>query len=236
MLRWKLLRRRLSVSAPRVAVRSQLPWPLRWALVAAVLGFSAALGLWAFEFGRDIAGLDRNLRQELVSTRSEIERLRTEHDLARQKANAAESLLAAERAAQNALAAQVRQLEAERQALRADLGFFERLLPAAGDGLQVRGLRAEAQGAGQLRWQMLLTQNTRAAAEFTGRVELVLSGQLDGRPWTWSPPDGPQPLRLRQYLRLEGIIDHPPGAVIKMMQARVADERGATVATQTLRL
>jgi len=37
-MRWKLLRRRLSVSAPRMIVRSHLPWPLRWAV--------AALALW----------------------------------------------------------------------------------------------------------------------------------------------------------------------------------------------
>jgi hypothetical protein len=58
-MRWKLLRRRLSVSAPRMIVRSHLPWPLRWAVVALTLGFSAALALWAFEFGKEIAGLDR---------------------------------------------------------------------------------------------------------------------------------------------------------------------------------
>ena len=29
-MRWKLLRRRLSISAPRMIVRSHLPWPLRW--------------------------------------------------------------------------------------------------------------------------------------------------------------------------------------------------------------
>jgi len=47
-MRWKLWRRRLSVSAPRMIVRSHLPWPLRWAVAAVVLGFSAAIALWAF--------------------------------------------------------------------------------------------------------------------------------------------------------------------------------------------
>ena len=59
-MRWKLLRRRLSVSAPRMIVRSHLPWPLRWMAAALMLGLSAALGLWAFEFGKSIAGLDRD--------------------------------------------------------------------------------------------------------------------------------------------------------------------------------
>ena len=41
-MRWKLVRRRLSISAPRVIVRSALPWPLRWAVLALLLGLSAA--------------------------------------------------------------------------------------------------------------------------------------------------------------------------------------------------
>ena len=54
-MRFKLLRRRLTISSPRMAIRSAMPWPFRWAIFALVLGFSAAIGLWAFEFGKDIA-------------------------------------------------------------------------------------------------------------------------------------------------------------------------------------
>ncbi|MBL8301163.1 MAG: hypothetical protein JNM26_00155, partial [Ideonella sp.] len=68
-MRLKLLRRRLSISAPRMIVRSHLPWPLRWAVAALVLGFSAALALWAFEFGKSIAGLDRDAKLELAHLR-----------------------------------------------------------------------------------------------------------------------------------------------------------------------
>ena len=75
-MRWKLLRRRLSVSAPRMIVRSHLPWPLRWVVWAVALGFSAALSLWAFEFGKEIAGLDRRASEELVSLRAELKDLR----------------------------------------------------------------------------------------------------------------------------------------------------------------
>jgi len=74
-MRWRLLRRRLSISAPRMAVRSHLPWPLRWAVAALMLGFSAALALWAFEFGRNIAGLNHGARQMadvLAQTREQL--------------------------------------------------------------------------------------------------------------------------------------------------------------------
>lgn len=235
-MRWKLLRRRLSVSAPRMIVRSHLPWPLRWAAFAVMLGFSAAIALWAFEFGKDIAGLDRNDKEELAKLRAEVTQLRAEHASARHVANTADSLLKTERATQERLASQVRQLEADNQTLQNDLSFFQRLLPTSGEGLQLRGLQAEARGPGQLRYQLVVVQNGKKVAEFKGQYDLLLQGQLEGRPWTQALPGGPQSLLIRQVTRVEGMIDHPPGAVIKTVQVRVLDAQGATKATQTLRL
>jgi hypothetical protein len=235
-MRWKLLRRRLSVSAPRMIVRSHLPWPLRWAALAVVLGFSAAIALWAFEFGKEIAGLDRKDKEELVRLRGEVSDLRSEHAQARQVADTAGSLLKTERAAQERLAQQVRQLEADKQALQADLSFFERLLPTAGEGLQLRGLQAVPKAPGQLRYQMLAVQNGKGNAEFKGSYELVLSGQLDGKPWSQTMPGGPRALQIRQVTRVEGMIDHPLAAVIKSVQVRVMDLQGTTKATQTIKL
>jgi multidrug efflux pump subunit AcrA (membrane-fusion protein) len=236
-MRWKLLRRRLSISAPRVMIRSHLPWPLRWAALAVMLGFSGAIALWAFEFGREIAGLDYGAKKELAHLRAEVERLTGEYERAKSFSNTAESLLRTERAAQERLAQQVRQLEAERQTLRQDLGFFERLLPAEGEGLQVRGLMAEPGGEGQLRYQMLVMQNGgRNVPEFSGRYELLLTGQLEGRPWTLALPGGGRPLALKQYTRVEGLVEIPAGATVKSVQAKVMDAKGAVRASQTLKL
>jgi hypothetical protein len=236
LMRWKLLLRRLSVSAPRMSVRSHFPWPLRWAVAALVFGFSAAIALWAFEFGKDIAGLDRNAKEELATLKKDLAQLRDEHTKARHVADTSESLLKTERAAQERLAVQLRQLESEKQSLQEDLGFFERLLPSSGDGLQVRGLQAEAKAPGQMRYQMLVVQNGKVVEPFSGRYEVVLTGQLDGKNWTLSLPGGPRALQLKQYGRVEGLIDHPATAVIKAVQARVIDAKGVTRASQTLKL
>ena len=217
-------------------VRSYLPWPLRWAALAVMLGFSAAIALWAFEFGKDIAGLDRDDKEELAKLRTEVSQLRTQHAQARQVADTADSLLKTERATQTRLASQVRQLEADNQALQADVNFYQRLLPTNGEGLQLRGLQAEPKGAGQLRYQLVVVQNGKNVAEFRGQYDLLLQGQLDGKPWSQALPGGPQSLLIRQVTRVEGMIDHPPGAVIKTVQVRVLDAQGATKATQTLRL
>ncbi len=235
-MRWKLLRRRLSVSAPRMIVRSHLPWPLRWAVAAVVLGFSAAIALWAFEFGKSIAGLDKDAKEELSRLRDEVSELKSEHARSRQIADTSESLLKAERAAQEKLAQQLRQLEADKQALQADLGFFERLLPSSGEGLQVRGLQAEVLAPGQLRYQMLVVQNGKVTTDFRGRYELSLTGTLDGKPFNQSLPGGAKPLQLRLYTRVEGMLDHPPDAVIKTVQVRVIDSQGAVRTTQSVKL
>ena len=217
-------------------VRSHLPWPLRWAALALTLGFSAALALWAFEFGKEIAGLDRDSTAELALLRAEAQDLRARHAQARQVADTADSLLKAERTAQERLAQQVRQLETEKQTLQADLGFFQRLLPTAGAGLKLLGLQAELQAPGQLRYQMLVVQNGKGNAEFKGRYDLTLTGQLAGKPWSQGLAGGPQALQIRQVTRVEGMIDHPTGAVIKSVQIRVMDLSGASKATQTVRL
>ena len=217
-------------------VRSLLPWPLRWAALAVMLGFSAALALWAFEFGKDIAGLDRDDKEELLSLRAEVTQLRVNHSQARQVADTADSLLKTERAAVEHLASQLRHLEADNQTMQADLGFFQRLLPSTGEGLQLRGLQAAAKAPGQLRYQMLVVQNGKVNTEFKGRYELTLTGQLEGKPWSQALTGGPQALQIRQVTRVEGMIDHPAEAVIQSVQVRVMDAQGATKATQTLRL
>lgn len=217
-------------------VRSHLPWPLRWAVAAMALGFSAAIALWAFEFGKDIAGLDVDAKHELARLRLEATKLRSENERAVSVANTAESLLRTERAAQERLAQTVRQLEGEAQALKADLGFFERLLPTSGDGLVVRGLQAEARLPGQLHYQVLVMQSGKDAQEFVGRYEILLGGLLAGRPWSLSSLGGPRDVKVRQYARVEGMIDHPAEAVIKTVQVRVMDQKGALRATQTVRL
>jgi hypothetical protein len=234
-MRWKLLRRRLSISAPRVSVRSHLPWPLRWALLALVLGFSAALALWAFETGRDIAGLDREAQRELAMLRREVVQLREERDRAQAIANSAESLLKMEQVAQERLVQQLRVVEIENQELKSDLGFFERLLPAGGDaGPAIRALQVEDAGEGRLRYQLLVMQPGKAPAEFQGRYDVMLVGLRQGQPWSALAAGAPWPLRLRQYRRVDGVVDHPDDAVVQSVQVRVLDQRGAVRATQTV--
>ena len=107
-----------------MVVRSAMPWPFRWAIVAIVLGFCAAIGLWAFEFGKDIAGLEKGSKEELLYLRTalseakaELVKVKQERDHAQSIANTADTLVTAEKASHQSMLAQLKQLEADNCAM-----------------------------------------------------------------------------------------------------------------------
>jgi len=235
-MRFRLLRRRLTISAPRMAVRSAMPWPLRWALAALALGFCAALALWAFELGKDIAGLNRLTQEEFARTRAELERTRSELEQLRSQANASVGLLAVGKAAEERLASQIKRLESENRILREDLGFFETLIPAAGqDGVTIRGFQAERLGSRQLRWQVLVIQPRKNAPAFKGDVQITVAGILNGKPWAAAAPLAHGKVDLLQYQRLDGVLDLPEQVNVQSVTARLL-EGEAVRSVQTVNL
>lgn len=242
-MRLRLLMRRLTVSAPRMAVRSALPWPFRWAMLAVVAGFCGAIALWAFEFSKDIAGLDMGIKEQLQQVRqdnealhAQLSTLRDERNKAQSVANTADTLLTAGKVAQEKLTTLSRQLEDENQRLKSDLGFFEQLIPSSGTaGLSIRGLQAELQRAGELKWQVLVIQAVKNPVEFKGQLELTFTGLENGKPWSGVLAGGSQAILVKQYGRLEGLYPVPSNVLVKGVTAKVLE--GATVrATQSLKL
>ncbi len=242
-MRLRLILRRLTVSAPRMSVRTALPWPFRWAVLALVLGFCAAIGLWAFEFGKDIAGLDsdakeelRQAKSELVGVRTQLMNLKAERDKAQLIANTSETLMTSEKVAREKLIALVKQLETDNQSLRDDLGFFEKLIPTTGsEGIVIRGLQADVRGGREIKWQVLVIQPRKNPTEFSGRLELSFSGVQNGKPWVGALPGGAVVFKVKQYGRLEGVLELPPSVVVKTVAAKVMD--GAAVkAVQSIKL
>jgi hypothetical protein len=218
-----------------MTIRSRMPWPLRWAGVAIVLGFCAAIALWAFEFGKNIAGVETT-RQELVKLRAEVAQLRQEREKSQAVLNTSAVELTTEKVAQERMAERLKSLESENHALRDDLGFFENLIPLGGTGgLAIRALQAQILDGSKLKWQVLVIQPVKNAPEFRGRLEMSMTGTLNGKPWTMQLDGGAQPLQFRQYRRVEGMVDLPAQAVVKNVSAKVV-EGTATRAMQSIRL
>ena len=217
-------------------VRSALPWPLRWIAFAVVLGFSAAIALWAFEFGKGIAGLDGDAKEELVKLREEVAVLRSDRDKAQSIANTSGSQLTAEKAVQGKMGSQIRQLESDNRSLRDNLGFFEKLLPSsATETASIRSLQAEVVSETQLKWQVLVIQPVKDAPTFNGKLELTIAGTQGGKPWVMELPGGAQNLQFKQSRRMEGMLDLPPLTMVTTVTAKVM-EGTAVRSVQTFKL
>jgi chromosome segregation ATPase len=122
------LRGRFGISAPRVAVRTHLPWYWRALSVIMLSGASLALAGWIYDAGRQFAGFDQGIsEQEIAAMRERVATLEVELESARKIANSSESRLRIESTSQERLAKQISTLEEENSRLKADLATFESL-------------------------------------------------------------------------------------------------------------
>jgi len=228
----KLWMRNLSVSAPRVAVRTQLPWALRaGVLLVAVL--IAAAGLAAvYRYARDVGQPDHGtILAELEDARIQLQRLTADRDRFAAEAVQIENQLRVERATREGIAVQMKTLEEDNARLRADLAFFESLLPAptAARGVVIRSFQLQPDiDEATLRYRLLVQQSGRPDRDFVGTVVLKVSLQQDGRPTVLQLPDtahpaaGPAPLSFRHYQRVEGSFSVPVGAVVRSVQVTIS--------------
>ncbi len=127
------MRRRFGISAPRVAVRTHVPWYLRTAGIGAVIVLSVIMAGWAYDAGRRIAGYDQSessqlfdeLRLANVALEEEVARLRS-------LLTVSESSLQIEQAAQRSLAEKNSTLVEENARLKEELVVLGRLAKLEG--------------------------------------------------------------------------------------------------------
>jgi hypothetical protein len=242
-MKWKLWLRNLSVSAPRVAVRTQLSWPLRAVVLFVVLSLAVAAGFTVYEYGRNLDGPDHRaeLMAELERTRDQLAQAVEERNQIAAVAVQWESRVNVDRAAQEQVRAQLKSLEDENARLKQDLSFFESLLPTPTNskGILIRSFRVQPDAEpNSLRYRLLVQQSGKPERDFIGAVSLTVSLQQGGRPWVLQLPDptmpgaGPAPLSFRHYQRVEGTFALPDGAVVLSVQVKI-QSNGETRAQQT---
>ena len=231
--RWKLIRSRFGIAAPRMAIQTHIPWYWRWAGFAVMLGIAGAAAGWIYDAGRRYAGFDRSevvtemngIKAQLASAQAELARLRA-------IANAADSKVSIERTAQQKLAQQVRSLEQENARLREELATFEQMLTSEERHTQTLAIyRFKVEPdvlPGEYRYRLLLlTPTDRRGRDFNGRLELVVSLQEGGHSAMMSFPEPGDAaaasfrLAFKYFRRVEGTFRVNPKAKVESVQARV---------------
>jgi hypothetical protein len=237
--RLRKLRQRFGIAAPMVAVRTQVPWYLRWLGLAVMLAFSAALAAWMYDAGRRFAGFDRSeVEQEMNSARSELAKLRDELQRLRAVANAADSKMSIERSTQQKLAQQIRSMEQENARLREELAIFESMLSSeAANTAPLSVLRFKAEPdvlPGEFRYRvLLLASGPRRGKEFQGRMELVVSLTEEGRgamitvPGSGDAEAANFKLGFKHFQRIDGSFRVSPKAKVSSVQLRVYETGSA---------
>lgn len=229
----KRLKRMFGISAPRVAVRTAIPWYWRWlgliTLAVVIMMFSRT----AYDFGRKFAGFDQSEADKEVQRLTEAN-TKFELDVAQLRGNLAqlERQMQIERATYADLVKQVKALTDENATLKEDLAFFQTLMPSGGKdgGVAVNRFMVQNDALpGEFRYRLLLTQTGQRTKDFQGRLQFVINLQQDGKKTVMTlPAEDDQDARsfrlnFRFYQRVEGTFRVTPGTVVKSMQVRVLE-------------
>jgi len=246
-LKLRRLRGRFGIAAPRVAVRTHLPWRWRLLALAVVVVGASMLAGGIYETGRRIAGFDRSESQsEIDRLRERASTLGVEVERLRGIANAAENSQKIDRTAIDGLTRQVKALEEENTRLRENLAVFESLATSNGstESLSITRLRVEPMGEpGRYRYRMLASwRGSEAKREFKGYLSFhVTMRQGSGRSAVIILPGEKErnadkfAVSFKNFSSLEGSLDLPADAKVERVEARLL-QGGLVKASQSIPL
>jgi hypothetical protein len=244
---WRRARQHFSIDAPRMAVRSRLPWPWRAVLGIVLAAVVGGMWWWGFDFGQLFGGVNR---QEIEARMAALEagnvELRKENARLRSKTLQQETELAMASGKEATLSRQALELSAENAQIKEELAFLQQLVADSNKqaGLSIQRLNVERESDAAWRYHVLVVRGGSPKEEFTGNVTMQVTLQTAAqagpvpRPTTLTLPDD-QPgsaatlaLKFKYYQRLEGTVAVPPGAAIRSVTVR-AYETGQTAPRAT---
>lgn len=242
------IKRKFSISAPRLAVRPHVPWYVRWAITIPFIVAAGALVWWAYDSGLELAGFHRGqAEKELDVLRDRVAFLEAENAKLANLTAADERQVQIEHSAMLETSNQVKSLNDENQRLKEDLSFFQNLPLTGGreTDLSIHRMKVEADSLpGEYHCRLLLVQNVQQRAkEFQGNMQLLANGEQDGKkvviqfPQENSSDIAAHQLSFKYYQRVDRVFTIPADMHLDSVEVRVF-EKGASEpkVKQTVRL
>ncbi|MBK7592936.1 MAG: hypothetical protein IPI27_17210 [Betaproteobacteria bacterium] len=244
---WRRVRHHFSIDAPRMAVRSHLPWPWKAGLVVALLLLIGGMWWWGFDFGQILGGFNRKeVEARITALEAEAAQLRTESAELRTRSSQQDSELAMTRSVHATLTKQATELQNENSQLKEELVFLQQLFADANRqaGLAIQRVAVERERDGAYRYSLLVVRGGKPKDDFVGHLTLHVALQQEPgseKPTTLALPEE-QPavapalkLRFKYYQRLEGTFEVPRGAQVRSIMVRAFESgQPAPRATRSL--
>lgn len=212
----RILKQHFGVTAPHVAVHTEIPWYWRALVIVMLMVLGYGVGYWRFA---------TNNANQLAA---EVQQLRAENKTLKEKAVYAERQQQVEHAAQSNLAREMAALQDESLRLKEDLAFYKGIMvEGTGTGvLKVNSFKL-AKGAteGEYLYTIILVQSGKHDKTIQGSLQLVLNGLQAGKPTEVVVSQAQPPLKgvkvnFRYYQRIEGKFTIPAQVTGQSLQAR----------------
>ena len=232
----RAVKSRFGINAPRLAVRTRVPWPLRVFSVVVLVAGGLLLGQWVFETGARVAGFERGRSQEeLAELRLRGAQLQQENATLKADNLRKTQDLEIEQTTHADLAKSLRSLQDENASLREDNAVFRNLLaPNDGPGPAIYRFKIERNPllASEYRYRLLLLKTDKREQVFHGSIQFLVNGEQAGKKASILLPQAngkPQAIAVdfKYYQRLEGAFQLPAGLTPKNIQARLFEAGAA---------
>ena len=230
-----MLKRKFSISAPRLSVRPFVPWYVRWAIILPFLLGAGTLVWWAYDSGLELAGFHRGMAEkELDTLRDKVTFLTAENIKLENKMASSERQMQMDQSSMLETAKQIKTLSEENEQLKEDLSFFQNLpLTAGREGdLSIHRLKVEQNALpGEYHCRLLLVQDVQQRGkEFQGNMQLLISGEQNGRkvvlqfPRENSPEVADSKLSFKYYQRVDRNFKVPPDVKVENVEVRIFEK------------
>jgi len=239
---WRKIRSKIGIRSERVAIKSHVPWYVKFAGYGLMMGVAGAVAWWLVDNSYRITGFNQEEAKAQIAKLSEDNaHLQKSYAAARMTLNEREGQLKIEKAAQAEFAKNVAQLQDENASLKEDLGFLRNIMSSGSvpEGLSIANLKVEPDALpNEYRYRLLILQGGQRKQDFKGKVQLIVRIQQGTQQNALSfPPDAElkmpgNEVDLKYYQKVDGRFKIPEGAQLKSVQVRLLGLPAYDVRTQ----
>ena len=244
--RFRQFRKHFGVSAPKLSVKTYVPWHWRALLIGLIVALVGWMVWTGFDAGRLLGGFYKSEYEEKrIQLENQVAALLEENRQVQGKLTRLESEAQMAKGAQDSLTRQAMALQTENTQLKEELSYLQQLVSGNSKegAITVHRATVAPDGPELVHVKMLVVQGGAKGVPFIGLLSLGLDVQSDDTRKSISLPEE-QPetamalrLNFTYYQRIDVPVRVPEGATVRSLRVRVFQAGNPQArATQTINI